>query len=139
MGKRREALAPGIVLISLLILPLLHATAGNLSGTWNLAVNIGAHHIQGYLVLVQEGIEISGTVQDLHGGTIGRVAGAIDLKNNEAGLGVTLSSGEKLNFYVTIIEAETMAGTVTTRDKAGNPIQTRWKAVRSPKTERRQF
>jgi hypothetical protein len=139
MRKHRKAFGPGIVLIWLFTLPLLPATAGNLSGTWNLAVNIGGHHIKGYLVLIQEGIEISGKIQGLDGAAIGWVAGAIDLKNNEAGLGVTLSSGEKLNFYATNIEAETMGGTVTTKDNAGNPIQTRWKAVRIPKTASRQF
>ena len=134
-------MTPDIVLISLLILPLLPAAAR--CGRQSLRyLEFGRKYqdIRLQLVLVQAGIEISGTVKNLDGAAIGRIAGAIDLKNNEAGLGVTLSSGESAeNFYATIIESETMAGTVTTKDKAGNPIQTRWKAVRNPKTARRQF
>src|ERR1700679_1551544 len=104
MRKRLKALGLAMVL---LVLPL-PGIAGDLSGTWHITLDIGTHHIRGYFVLVQAGIEISGTLQALPGSQTGTVAGAIDLKNNEAGLGVTLSSGEKLNFYATAIETDVM-------------------------------
>jgi hypothetical protein len=126
MRKRLKALGLAMVL---LVVPIPSA-AGDLSGTWQIALDIGTHHIRGYFVLVQAGIEISGTLYGLHGSQTGTVAGAIDMKNNEAGLRVTLSSGEKLNFYATAVEADVMTGTVTAKDKKGNPMQTGWKAVR---------